>query len=131
MAAGPEFLSLAEVLAIHRDQIGRYGGEPRVRDLGLLESALAMPAAGSRGRYFHEDLQAMAAAYLFHIVRNHPFADGNKRTGAMAAFAFLALNGLVLDAEEPRFEALVRAVAEGRAAKAEVAEFFRRNTVPG
>jgi death-on-curing protein len=131
MAAGPEFLSLAEVLAIHRDQIERYGGEPHVRDLGLLESALAMPAAGSRGQYFHEDLPAMAAAYLFHIVRNHPFVDGNKRTGAMAAFAFLALNGLALDATEKEFEALVRAVAEGRAGKAEAAGFFRRNTLPG
>ena len=72
----PVFLELAEVVLIHRDQVDRYGGAEGIRDLGLLQSALAMPASGAGGQYFHEDLFAMAAAYLFHIVRNHPFIDG-------------------------------------------------------
>jgi death-on-curing protein len=64
---GPVFLGLGEVMEIHRDQIERYGGRPGIRDMGLLQSAVSMPAA-----------------YLFHIIQNHPFVDGNKRTGAVA-----------------------------------------------
>jgi death-on-curing protein len=70
----------------------------------------------------------MAAAYLFHIVRNHPFIDGNKRVGAVAAFVFLALNGIDLDATEDAFEALVMEVAQSRVGKSEVAEFLRQNS---
>jgi death-on-curing protein len=122
----PVFLSLGEVLEIHRDQIERYGGDPGIRDLGLLQSALAMPAAGFGGRYLHSDLFAMAAAYLFHIVQNHPFADGNKRTGAVAALVFLSLNDIEIDADEEEFESMVLSVAQGRSDKAAVTEFFRK-----
>ncbi len=123
----PVFLSLGEVLEIHRDQIERYGGDPGIRDLGLLQSALAMPAAGFGGRYLHSDLFEMAAAYLFHIVQNHPFVDGNKRTGAVAALVFLSLNDIEIDADEEEFESMVLSVAQGRADKAAVAEFFRKH----
>jgi death-on-curing protein len=123
----PDFLGLEEVLEIHRDQVERYGGRAGVRDLGLLESALGMPRAGAAGRWFHADLFEMAAAYLFHIVRDHPFLDGNKRVGAMAAFVFLAMNGIRLRASNASYERLVRSVAEGRADKAAVARFLRRN----
>jgi len=123
----PDFLSLAEVLEIHRDQIERYGGKTGIRDLGLLQSALAMPAAGFGGRYLHGDLFEMAAAYLFHIVRNHPFVDGNKRTGAVAALVFLSLNGMEIEASEDIFEQTVRAVAEGKMDKSAIAGFFREH----
>ena len=123
----PTFLSIGEVLEIHRDQISRYGGDSGIRDLGLLQSALAMPAAGFGGRYLHGDLYEMAAAYLFHIIQNHPFVDGNKRTGVVAALVFLALNNVVIEAEVDDVERLVRAVAEGEAAKATVSEFFRKH----
>ena len=123
----PQFLSIGEVLEIHRDQISRYGGDSGIRDLGLLQSALAMPAAGFGGRYLHGDLYEMAAAYLFHIIQNHPFVDGNKRTGVVAALVFLALNNVVVEAEVNDVERLVRAVAEGEAAKATVSEFFRKH----
>jgi death-on-curing protein len=73
----PVFLSLGDVIEIHRDQIARYGGDPGIRDLGLLQSAVAIPAAGFGGRFLHTDLFEMAAAYLFHISQNHPFIDGN------------------------------------------------------
>lgn len=122
-----DFLSLAEVLEIHRDQVERYGGKTGIRDLGLLQSAIAMPAAGFGGRYLHDDLFEMAAAYLFHIVRNHPFVDGNKRTGAVAALVFLSLNGVEIQAGEDIFEQTVRAVAEGKMDKSAIAGFFREH----
>ncbi|MBI4277605.1 MAG: type II toxin-antitoxin system death-on-curing family toxin [Armatimonadetes bacterium] len=121
----PVFLTLREALEIHRDQIERYGGRPGIRDLGLLQSAVAMPEAGIGEEYLHTDLFEMAAAYLFHIVRNHPFVDGNKRVGAMAAFVFLKLNGFTLETTDEAFERLVRSVAEGETGKAAIAEFFR------
>jgi death-on-curing protein len=124
----PVFLGLDDVLAMHRDQIERYGGSSGIRDMGLLRSAVAMPAAAFRGRYVHADLSEVAAAYLFYIVRNHPFVDGNKRTGAVAAYVFLALNALTLTASEKAFEQLVRDVAEGKRGKADAAVFFREHT---
>jgi len=124
----PVFLGLEEILAIHRDQIQRYGGSPGIRDLGTLQSALAMPAASFGGQYLHQDLFEMAAAYLFHIVSNHPFVDGNKRTGAVAAYIFLSMNGVTLKASGTSFGKVVMRVARGKAGKAEVAEFLRRNS---
>ena len=126
MTDNPIFLSLSEVLEIHRDQIDRYGGDLGIRDLGLLQSALAMPAAGFGGRYLHANLFDMAAAYLFHITQNHPFVDGNKRTGAIAALVFLSLNGIEIEASEKSFEKTVMAVAEGKLEKSGVAEYFRK-----
>lgn len=84
----PVFLTLDEALDIHRDQIQRYGGSSGIRDLGLLQSALAQPQAAFAGQFLHADLIEMAAAYLFHITQNHPFVDGNKRTGTAAALVF-------------------------------------------
>jgi len=123
--AEPSFLTLAEVLEIHQDQIRRYGGRSGIRDLDLLKSALAMPQAGMGVEYFHADIVEMAAAYLFHIVRDHPFIDGNKRTGTVAALVFLALNGIEIDAEETEFEQLVRKAAEGKADKKDIGGFLR------
>lgn len=76
------FLDLDRALRMHRSLIEAYGGSDGLRDAGLLESALAMPQASFDGQYLHADLFEMAAAYLYHIVQNHPFVDGNKRTGA-------------------------------------------------
>jgi death-on-curing protein len=123
--AEPVFLTLAEVLEIHQDQMRRYGGSPGIRDLDLLKSALAMPKAGIGEQYFHADIMEMAAAYLFHVVRNHPFIDGNKRTGTVAALIFLAMNGIDIEEDETEFELLVRKVAEGRADKNDIAGFLR------
>jgi death-on-curing protein len=123
----PAFLELVEVLAIHRDQIERYGGTPGIRDMALLQSAVATPSAGVAGRYLHEDLYEMAVAYLLHIVRDHPFLDGNKRTGVVAAIVFLALDGVELDADQRSLERLVRGVAEGTASKAAVADYVRKH----
>jgi death-on-curing protein len=126
----PVFLTLDEVVAIHRDQIQRYGGSLGVRDWGLLQSAIAMPAATFGGQLLHGDLLEMAAAYLFHIVQNHPFIDGNKRVGAVAADVFLTLNNIRLVATEDDFAEIVLSVACGETSKSAAAEFFRPNSKP-
>ena len=125
-----EFLTLDDALALHADQIARYGGSALVRDLGLLESALAMPAATFGDDFLHASLDEQAAAYLFHLVKNHPFVDGNKRTGLVAMLAFLGLNGRRLEAPDDDLTDLVLGVAEGRVTKAEVAVFVRRHSTP-
>lgn len=126
----PEFLTLDDVLAIHADQVERYGGSPGVRDVALLESALAAPRSTFGGGFLHGTVAEMAAAYLFHVVKNHPFVDGNKRAGLAAAIAFLGLNDLWLEASEDALVDLVVGVAEGRVDKAEVAVFVKRHAVP-
>jgi death-on-curing protein len=126
----PTFLTLDEIIVIHQDQIARYGGSEGVRDWAMLQSALAMPQAAFGGQYVHSDLCEMAAAYLFHIVQNHPFLDGNKRVGAVAADVFLTLNDLQLTADQDAYADLVFAVARGQTPKSAVAEFFRANTEP-
>jgi death on curing protein len=123
----PLFLTLDEVVRIHRDQLDRYGGLAGIRDLGLLRSALAMPSAGFGDQYAHEDLWAMAAAYVFHLVQNHPFVDGNKRVGLVAALAFLSLNGWWVEADPDELAALVWGVARGEVGKAEMGEYLRQH----
>ncbi len=123
----PIFLSLAEVVEIHRDQIERYGGRPGIRDSGLLQSAVAVPQATMGGEYLHGDLFEMAAAYLFHIVRNHPFVDGNKRTGAVAALVFLELNGVEITPNENELVDMVLSVAQGKMQKGDVAVSLHRH----
>lgn len=126
----PTFLTLDEITEIHRDQIARYGGSEGIRDFGLLKSAVAIPAAGFGGQFLHADLCEMAAAYLFHIVQNHPFIDGNKRVGAVAAYVFLAMNNMQLTAKQSAYADLVLSVACSETPKSAVAEFFRSNTAP-
>jgi len=124
----PQFLTLDEVVAVHRDQIEQYGGSLGVRDWGLLKSAIAMPAATFGGQFLHSDLYEMAAAYLFHIVQNHPFIDGNKRVGAVAAIVFLSLNEIQLTAEQDAYADMVVFVARGEMTKSAVAEFLRAHS---
>lgn len=124
----PTFLTLDEVLALHADQLERYGGALGLRDVALLESAVGTPQATFGGGFLHPTLAEMAAAYLFHLVQNHPFVDANKRTGLAAAIAFLGLNDVWLAAPEDELVALVLRVAAGNtsnASKAEVAVFIR------
>lgn len=124
----PTFLTLDEIVAIHRDQIERYGGSLGVRDWGLLKSAISMPAATFGGQFLHSDVLEMAAAYLFHIVQNHPFIDGNKRAGAVAADVFFGLNDTRLTAGQDNYADLVLSVARGETSKSAIAEFFRANS---
>lgn len=124
----PIFLGLDEVIEIHRNQIERYGGRAGLRDIGLLQSAIAMPQASHGGEYLHADLFEMAAAYLFHIVQNHPFVDGNKRVGTVAALVFLALSGVEVGVSNDTLFQTVLAIAQGKLGKAAIAEFLRRHS---
>jgi death-on-curing protein len=96
-------------------------------DVGILKSAIAMPSATFDGKYLHKDIYEMAAAYLFHIVRNHPFIDGNKRTGAVASIVFLMMNGMDFHADDNDFEEIVFLTAEGKTDKATIVRFFESN----
>ena len=123
----PQFLTLDEVMDIHRNQIERYGGTLGVRDAAFLESALAAPQSGFGDQYLHGDLFEMASAYLFHVVQNHPFLDGNKRVGTAAALTFLELNGVETKIPNQALVAMVLAVAQGETEKSAIAVFFRKH----
>ena len=110
----PEFLTLSEVLEFHEDLISEFGGSPGVRDLGLAESAVAMPQSGFGDEFFHAFPFEMAAAYAYHIAQNHPFVDGNKRTALAAALTFLEVNGYPVMGGEEALEKATRQVASGK-----------------
>ena len=110
----PVFLEFTEVIELQNDRILKYGGSMGIRDLGLLEAALAIPKASFAGEFLHEDIYAMASAYLFHLVMNHAFIDGNKRIGLAAALLFLRYYGTNLIANEDDLTDLVLSVAEGK-----------------
>jgi death-on-curing protein len=116
------------LIRIHADQIRRYGGWPGIRNLALLQSALGTPETTFEGEYLHTDVFEMAAAYLFHIARKHPFVDGKKRAGLMAALVFLGLNDLELVVDPAALYELVMGVATGAVAKAQVAVFFQQHS---
>ena len=129
-ATAPQFLSIEEVLELHADLITRYGGSAGIREHGLLASAVEAPAASFGGAFLHKDLAEMAAAYLFHIVMNHPFVDGNKRTASMAAYVFLEINNVPFDADGIEFGDMTLACAAGTLDKDGVTAFFRRHIPP-
>ena len=124
-----EFLELSDVMQIHVDQIANYGGSIDIRDPNLLESAIEQPRATYGGSYLHAFPFEMAAAYLFHIVMNHPFVDGNKRTGTVAALVFLEWNGIAIEAKLGEISDLTLAVASSQKGKREVAMFFESHQV--
>ncbi len=119
-----QFLQIDDVLAVHRDQISRYGGDASIRELGLLESAIAQPQASFGEDSLHAFPFEMAAAYLFHIVMNHPFVDGNKRTGTVAALVFLDWNGVEINAQPGELAELTLGVTAGKLTKQDVAHWF-------
>ena len=128
MKLNPRFLTKEYVTAIHADQINKYGGGPGLRDVGLLESALAQPRATFGGEWLHPTLFDMAAAYLFHLVENHPFLDGNKRVGTATAIVFLELNQIEINVDEAELADFVLQVAQGRIDKQTIADFFRNHS---
>ena len=129
----PDFLTVEDVLDIHQDVLETFGGEAGVRDLGLLESAVAQPSTSFDGVYLHNNLFLMAAAYLFHLTQNHALIDGNKRTGLVAALTFLRINGVSMPPDLDIVYDLTIGVATGTQTKADVATEFQRlaeNTLP-
>jgi len=119
------FLTLAEVIEIHNDQIERYGGASGLRDVNLLSSALAVPFASFAGEFLHPDLFDMASAYAFHISQNHPFVDGNKRTVLASSLIFLDLNGVrISDPSGALYDAMI-SIATGKMDKKSFAKLLR------
>ena len=121
----PRFLSVQDFLDLHTRTIARHGGSPGIRSLALLESAVALPRQSYGDRYLHDDLPAMAAAYLFHIASNHPFVDGNKRAGLAACLAFLLANGVELPWSSAELTRVTMEVASGRMGKGELTLWLR------
>ena len=119
------FLTLDDIIESHQSQIDTYGGSHGIRDIGLLESAIAQPEASFGGQYLHADIFQMAAAYIYHLVMNHPFVDGNKRVGLEAALIFLEINNENLNASDEELVDLVLKTTAGQIGKREIAEFFR------
>jgi death-on-curing protein len=104
----PSFLDVEDVIMLHDDQLRLFGGSAGIRDAHALESAVSVAQSTFDGRFLHEDLFEMAAAYAYHIAENQPFIDGNKRTGLDAALVFLDINGwLVVDPHERLYDAMV------------------------
>ena len=120
------FLTLAEVIEIHHDQINRYGGRPGLRDIALLESALAQPEGSFAGEWLHQNHYEMAAAYAYHLCQNHPFLDGNKRTALASALVFLELNGITLMDPAGRLKNAVIRIASGEMDKETFAKLLRK-----
>jgi len=120
------WLLIDRVLAIHSRQIAEHGGTHGVRDLGLLESALARPL-NIHAYEPDADIAALAAAYAFGIVKNHPFLDGNKRTGYVVMESFIYLNGSELKADGTDKYLTFIALADGSLSEDELAEWLRRN----
>ncbi|MGA7616082.1 MAG: type II toxin-antitoxin system death-on-curing family toxin [Thermoanaerobaculia bacterium] len=123
----PVFLTLDEVLAIHADQLRRYGGRDGLRSVSLLESAIGMPEASFADQFLHPTVPEMAAAYGWHIARNHPFIDGNKRAALASMLVFLWFNGLWVEADEDALTELMLGVASGKVSKSELAIFLERH----
>lgn len=121
----PYWLSLDTVEDIHSEQLALFGGPEGMRDRGGLESALARPV--NRWHYGVEDFADLAAAYGYGIARNHPFLDGNKRTGFAALIVFLRLNGLSFSPPQPEATAIMLGVAAGEIDEQGLTRWIRDN----
>jgi death-on-curing protein len=121
----PVFLTLAEVVEIHGNQIKLYGGRSGIKDMGLLQSALAQPEGSFAGQWLHDDIFLMAAAYAFHICQNHPFFDGNKRTALASCLVFLELNDISLDDPEGELLGAASKMAQGAMGKQNFAQILK------
>ncbi|MDQ2953925.1 MAG: type II toxin-antitoxin system death-on-curing family toxin [Pseudomonadota bacterium] len=121
----PKWLDTTIVLDVHAEQLALFGGADGVRDLGLLESALARPV--NKFAYGESDLAALAAAYAFGIARNHPFVDGNKRTAFASLMVFLGLNGIDFDVPPEQATAFILGLAAGEVSEESFARWISDN----
>jgi death-on-curing protein len=122
------YLTLIEVLELHRKILEQSGGALGIRDMGLLESAIAQPRMTFDGEDLYPSLLEKAVALGFSIILNHPFIDGNKRTGHAATETFLVLNGVEINASVDEQERMVLAIASGELGREAFVEWLRRNT---
>lgn len=120
------FLTVEQVIDFHTEIINEWGGSHGIREMSLLISAIEMPKAAMYREFLHTSIYDKAAAYLYHIVCNHPFIDGNKRSGLVAALTFLEVNGVFLEYDEQELEDLVVKIADGKVGKEGAADFFMK-----
>jgi death on curing protein len=121
----PRWLDTTIVLDVHAEQLALFGGADGIRDLGLLESALARPI--NKFGYGESDLAVLAAAYAFGIARNHPFVDGNKRAAFASIIVFLGLNGFDFDVPSGQATAMILALAAGEVSEESLARWIKDN----
>jgi death-on-curing protein len=124
----PYWLTVEECLALHEMMLSHYGGSPGLRDANLLESALAKPK--QLFAYGKPTMAELAASYIFGVVKNHPFIDGNKRTGFMLGAGFLERNGHPFNAGEADAALQILALAAGELTEAELALWLAANSQP-
>jgi death on curing protein len=126
--AEPVWLDANDALAIHDRQLAEHGGAVGVRDMALLDSALARPI--NRWNYGDDNPADLAASYAFGVARNHPFIDGNKRTAWVLARLFLAINDQKLSFDKVNATQIMIALAAGELTEAEMAHWFRAHLAP-
>jgi death-on-curing protein len=123
-----KWLSREAIEIMHEEQLAEHGGLPGLKDENALEAALARPL--NKAADGENDVFALAAAYLYGLVRNHPFSDGNKRTGYLAAFTFLYINGYLIEAGDGMIVAFVVGAAAGEIDESGATRFFKDFCVP-
>ena len=126
------YISFEFVITLHDQLIKEYGGAPGILNEGLLHSALEMPKARFNGRDLHRTIYDKTAAYLYHLIKNHPVLDGNKRTASLCALVFYVSNfkgsfGFLNN----DYQDLILGVARGDVSKKEIAKFFRDIKIDG
>jgi len=124
-----DFLTLAEIIEIHTNQIDLYGGAFGIRDISLLSSAISIPKSTFDGKYLHKDLFEMAAAYIFHICQNHPFIDGNKRVALVSGLVFLEFNNINIDDPDQELYSMMMNVSSGKYSKDKISSILRKLSV--
>jgi len=125
---GVHFIPQEVVLIIHTDLLQRYGGEPGLRDAGLLDSALAQPKITVGGKYAHKSIFDKAAAYGFHICKNHPFVDGNKRVAFVLMDIFLQKNGWAVASTEEEAYRTMMDLASGKLTKSQLSNWLKEHS---
>ena len=116
------------VSTIHSDLLQRYGGRPGLRDPGLLDSALAQPKMTAGGKFVHKTLFDKAAAYGFHVCKNHPFVDGNKRVAFVLMDIFLQKNGWEITANEEEAYSMMMLLASGKLSKTQLSKWLKEHS---
>lgn len=124
-----DFLSFDEIVAIHTHQMNVYGGLSGMRDYKLLDSALRYPEAMFEGQYLHPNIYHMAAAYMYAIIKNHPFLDGNKRTAIATTLLFLKRNDFQIDATTDELFNLAIETAASKNSEINIALFFEKKSI--
>ena len=126
-----KYLTLEQILKLHDAAVEKFGGLRGIRDTNLLLSSIEHPKAAMFGEDLYPTIYNKAAAYLFHIVCNHPFNDGNKRTGCGAAYLFLKINKAEILFEDVDYEDFVVKVAQSKKTIEEISDFFERGKIRG